>query len=677
MRVLLNTVGVIVILCLCGLSSPVQGNPLVATIHVQPTVILGQVNRGVLGNNIVAYNPRYDRNAFVSNKGDGIWDPVGKHPVDQFVTLAKQAGISFLRWPGGDESRILDWRSTVGPLANRPHQQFGLPEFLAFCVEVGAQPVITVATSVGNASEAADLVEYLNAPDNGSNPNGGQIWAVVRSADGHKEPWNVVWFEYGNEEYNTPRTVDEYVENFLVYQNKMKELDPMIKLGAVFDDSNNVDDGWTATVLQQVGKQMDFGIIHPYMPTLNQDSTKKYSQEEVALAAVSTDADLVYRLELYRDLISRLTGRSDLPIAATEYNGLFVQMEPVPYRQTLVNALHNADVVRVFLQPELKVVFANFWQFANDYWGMVGGPAEKNGPLIPQANYYLFELYNSFLGDELVKMEVNCSRFQFMGGMGVSPRIGTPTARKSMGVQNLNKPWERRLFKDGSQTQSGNIVSVDFNRGAKNINYYHAYKEIDVEPDTFYKVGVKVSTSDLKNGEIGIAVEDMRGWKEMFHQPSNLTRTGTSPWAWVTVEFKTLADAKKIRVMGRLIGGKEPITGLAEFGEVRVEKIKQSFGSVESVVGTASKTANGDEVNLVLINKNLSDSVDTTIQIEGDYRAVKAETLTGPSPLATNLKPGLTDQVKIVNLLVEQKEAEFFTVKIPASSVSGIKFKRI
>ncbi|OGQ98722.1 MAG: hypothetical protein A2505_02055 [Deltaproteobacteria bacterium RIFOXYD12_FULL_55_16] len=630
-----------------------------------------------MGNNIIAYNPRYDANAFVSNKGDGIWDPVSKQPVAQFVTIAKRAGISFLRWPGGDESRILDWRLTVGPIGNRPRQQFGLPEFLTFCASVGAQPVITVATSVGNSASAADLVEYLNAPDNGSNPNGGVDWAAVRRADGHKAPWDVVWFEYGNEEFNTPRSVDDYVTNYLAYQTKMKGVDQKIKLGAVLDDSTNVDDGWSVTVLQRAGKQIDFAIVHPYIPKLNKAAVNKFHEQEVMLAAVSADADLIYRLGLYQDLIKRLTGRADLHLAVTEYNGHFVQQDPVPYRQTLVNALHNADFVRVFLNPEFKVLFANFWQFANDYWGMVVGDTSKREALVPQANFYVYELYNNYLGDELVKMDVSGPLFSFKGGMGLSSRIGTASARKSMGIQVLTKPWEQHLFKEGSQTQTGNIVSVDFKQGV-NINYYHAYKVIDVEPDTFYKFSVLMRTKDLKGGKIGIAVEDMRGWNQMFHQPFNIIRSGTTPWSWATVEFKTLADAKKIRVMARLIGGAEPLSGHVEFGEVRVEKIKQSFGAVDAVVGTASRNANGDEVNLVLINKNLSDAVDTTIQIEGDYRVVKAETLTGPSPLATNLKPGLmTEQIKIVPLLTEQQKPGFFMVKIPASSVSGIKLKRI
>ena len=50
----------------------------------------------------------------------------------------------------------------------------------------------------GNAQDAADLIEYLNAQV-GTNPNGGIDWAKVRADNGHPQPYNVRYFEIGNE----------------------------------------------------------------------------------------------------------------------------------------------------------------------------------------------------------------------------------------------------------------------------------------------------------------------------------------------------------------------------------------------------------------------------------------------------------------------------------------------
>jgi alpha-N-arabinofuranosidase len=59
--------------------------------------------------------------------------------------------------------------------------------------------------AVGNAKDAADLVEYLNSPNDGSNPNDGTDWAAVRAANGHPEPYNIKYFEIGNEMFLKPQ----------------------------------------------------------------------------------------------------------------------------------------------------------------------------------------------------------------------------------------------------------------------------------------------------------------------------------------------------------------------------------------------------------------------------------------------------------------------------------------
>jgi alpha-N-arabinofuranosidase len=655
----------------CGASSAANQT---ATITVYPNSVTGPVNRNILGNNVLVHTPKFDEQ--LANRGGGIWDPARKKPVDEYVALAKKAGVSFVRWPGGDHSRILDWKLTVGPVQNRATHQFGLPEFLTFCAAIGAQPIITVATKVGSEADAADLVEYLNAPDNGKNPNGGVDWAAVRTRDGHKEPWNVVWFEYGNEEFNSNRSVNEYVGRYQAYQTKMKAVDPKIKLGAVFEDSTNVDDGWTYTILKHAGRQVDFGVIHPYLLKLNERAAKEIPKNQVALSAVSADADLAYRLTQYRELIKRVTGRDDLPLAVTEYNGDFTQEFPVPYRYTLVNALHNADFVRIFLKPELNVALATYWLFSNSYWGLVSGYPYMGEPLVKQANYYVYELYNKYLGDNLIRMEISAPRFEFPGALGISPRVGATTSRQETAyTQNAPKSWDRRLFREGSQSQSGDVVTVDFD-GKTDANYFHATREIDVEPDTLYKISVKARTIGLKEGRVGIAVEDIRGWDKNFFQPSNVYLSGTTDWSWVTVEFRTPADAKKIRVLARRHKGGGLVSGRAEFGEMRVVKIKQSFGAVESVVGTASIGAKGNELSAVVINKNMNDSVETVIDTGGSFQFVSAESLTGPSPFATNSDLFQPPTVKTAPVAVRQVDERRYALQLPAASVTGIMFRK-
>ena len=66
-------------------------------------------------------------------------------------------GITFLRYPGGCNADVFDWRDTVGPLDQRKEiinyhngtgrgiARFGVDEYLRFCEEEGMVPLITTA----------------------------------------------------------------------------------------------------------------------------------------------------------------------------------------------------------------------------------------------------------------------------------------------------------------------------------------------------------------------------------------------------------------------------------------------------------------------------------------------------------------------------------------------------
>lgn len=160
-----------------------------ARITVEAAKPVGRVNPWVLGSNLLGYQvdawlpvgPDYH------DRGAGVWDPEARRPVAEMVELARRSGLSVARWPGGCGTHVFDWKKTVGPVERRPLQQFGLPEFLRTCEAMAAVPLITLADYHGTAQDAADLVEYLNAPDDGKH-----LWARLRAQDGHPQPWRVV-----------------------------------------------------------------------------------------------------------------------------------------------------------------------------------------------------------------------------------------------------------------------------------------------------------------------------------------------------------------------------------------------------------------------------------------------------------------------------------------------------
>lgn len=636
---------------------------------------VGPVNRYVFGNNIVAFTKKYYKGLY-RDRGAGVWDPVRHAPVEGFVEAAKQAGTRMLRWPGGKNARYFEWKSAVGPLSSRQRQLFGLPEFLHFCKAVGADPVITLPATIV-AKDAADLVEYLEGTVDEKNPNGGVDWARVRVADGQKEPWGTVWFELGNETFYTQMTPEEYVARYRDVQNAIRTISPRVRLGAVLEDSENVDSGWSDRVLRDLGSEIDFAVIHPYVVKLREAQAGEVGKDTVAAATMAADMDLAWRLGLYRDALDRHSPGRTIPLALTEFNGSFVQDKPVPYRHTMLNAIHVADALRLFLDPSYKIAFATFWQFSNSYWGIVRGGLRPDDPIVKQPIQHVFEIYNRYLGEQLLEMKIVGPAAKFSGTLGISPRVGTVALpHEANAHESIPAGWSRRLFLQGKQTEDDGIVRVVFD-GESGTDYHHAYKNIEVEPNTLYHVTARVRTVNLRGGKIGIAVQDGRGWRHAFHQPRNTCLTGTNDWTDVTVAYRSLPDGRKIQVLARSFSEeKGPITGTAEFGQVSLRKIRHSFGAVPEVVGVASRGSEG-QLYMVLLNKSMSAEIKVTINIvgaKGPLDVGAADVLKARSPYSTNLHGSGREEARVAPINVTNAGNGSFVVSLPPASVAGIRW---
>jgi alpha-L-arabinofuranosidase len=131
----------------------------------------------------------------------------------------------FIRLPGGnyvEGNRFADrfnWKQMIGPVDQRPGHQgcwgyrssdgFGIPEYLLWCKQLGAEPVLALfAGYVLNGDhvkagspemaiytqEALDEIEYILGP--ATSP-----WGRKRVADGFPEPFPMHYVEIGNEDW--------------------------------------------------------------------------------------------------------------------------------------------------------------------------------------------------------------------------------------------------------------------------------------------------------------------------------------------------------------------------------------------------------------------------------------------------------------------------------------------
>jgi alpha-L-arabinofuranosidase len=383
---------------------------------------MGRVNPLVFGHNLESMTPNMERVKYTeaySSYGGGIWDPIARRPQKRAIQLAKEAGMTAARFPGGCISHAYRWKLGIGPLRKRPRARFGIDDFMQVCKTIGCTPVITVSY-FGGVEDAADLVEYLNAPNDGSNPRAGIDWANMRAKYGHPEPYNVRFFEVGNEVWHgfhdgdlTKEAIrvsaEQYADDFLKFCKGMREIDSSILIGII----GRRDDSWNETVLGVAGKKIDFMIVHSYYP----GSFVPLEKEQLAdyfkyLLAAPQQVWAYYKNIL--ELVDRTSGRpGKVGIAVTEYNGSYGYDKPIPYRHTLGNALYLADLLSALMHPDNRIIMANFWQFINEHWGAVSGPVKpyEQGPLIKRPQFYPFQMYNKYFYRLLLKADVVCPSY--------------------------------------------------------------------------------------------------------------------------------------------------------------------------------------------------------------------------------------------------------------------------
>jgi alpha-L-arabinofuranosidase len=138
----------------------------------------------------------------------GIYDPGSRlSDSDGFrkdvMEEVKHLGVPIIRYPGGNFVSGYNWLDGVGPKKDRPtvldkawnslnSNQFGTNEFLAWCKEVGTEPLMGLNLGTGTPEQAADLVEYCNVEK-------GTRWSDLRRKHGIAEPYKIERWCLGNE----------------------------------------------------------------------------------------------------------------------------------------------------------------------------------------------------------------------------------------------------------------------------------------------------------------------------------------------------------------------------------------------------------------------------------------------------------------------------------------------
>ena len=204
---------------------------------------------------------------------DAGWDYLENQWHPKLISKIRELGPGMIRW-GGCFASYYHWREAVGPRESRIpmhnlcwdgiySNQVGTAEFVELCRLVNAEPLLVVNMEsdgrmhwaypkpgmdrLGTATEAADWVRYANDPDD-----------VLRISHGIKEPYNIQWWQIGNETSYDKFGFDceKAAIKTLEFGRAMHAADPDIHLLAWGDS------GWAPHMCEVAGEEISHIAFH-------------------------------------------------------------------------------------------------------------------------------------------------------------------------------------------------------------------------------------------------------------------------------------------------------------------------------------------------------------------------------------------------------------------------------
>lgn len=358
-------------------------------------------------------------------------DCVGNVKKEVF-DMAKDLNCAMMRL-GGNEISCYHWRDGVGPGYLRPNRRseawghwtnkyFGTDEFIKFCRDLGVEPLICVNAGSGTPEEAAQWVEYCNGSID--TPMG-----KLRAENGNPEPYNVRYWEIGNEIYGPWQTghctAEEFGKRIIAFHKAMKQVDPdIILLGC-----GHVDREWSKTVLDIAGEYIDYLTLHIYHSYKNLGISENAPRQDRFRGIVCYPEVTRAHINAIKDIIKSDPRYAHVKLAITEYNTMYfpnTMRKGLPNEHTLEAAVANAANLNEFLRNSDIIDIGSFsdlvngWlggcirvgdNYADQTMGKVPGWSGKNSVVYGTPTYYVLKLYANSDIAHVIETDVQCDTF--------------------------------------------------------------------------------------------------------------------------------------------------------------------------------------------------------------------------------------------------------------------------
>ncbi len=268
---------------------------------------------------------------------------------------------------GGSSLIYYDWRIGVGPRerrapfvnqpwGNREENDVGLQEFLEFCELVGAQPLICLNSNSATVEQILEEIEYCNGPV-------ASRWGSARAAMGHPAPFNVQYWQIGNEQAG-----EEYEQRMVDTARAIRNRYPQLTLMASYPSDN---------ILFNLSDEIDYVCPHIYTPY-----------------AGDVERELV---ALERKIHDHARNKA-LKIAVTEWNHTGGHWGWArAWLLTLFNALNAARMFNLYQRHGEIIRIANRSNMTNSCNSGVLQTSPSDMYFTP--TYYVQQAYANFAGD--------------------------------------------------------------------------------------------------------------------------------------------------------------------------------------------------------------------------------------------------------------------------------------
>jgi alpha-L-arabinofuranosidase len=337
----------------------------------------------------------------------GIW--VGEESTipntrgirNDVVAALKKIEVPVLRWPGGCFADEYHWMDGIGPKDQRPpmvnthwgmvteNNHFGTHEFLDLCDMLDTEPYICGNVGSGSVLEMQQWVEYLTY-------DGDTPMANLRRQNGREEPWKIKYWGVGNESWGCGGNMkpEYYADLYLRYQTYLRNFSGN-QLYKIAVGPHGIDDHWTETLMEKVGRRMNGYSIHYYCGTGKNSRSATQFEEEDWFEQLRRALEIDGVIQAHSRIMDKYDPRKRIGLIMDEW-GAWHAVEPGTnpgflYQQ---NSLRDALVAGVSLnimnQHCDRVTMANIAQTVNVLQAMVLTQDEK---MLLTPTYHVYEMF--------------------------------------------------------------------------------------------------------------------------------------------------------------------------------------------------------------------------------------------------------------------------------------------